>query len=136
MILVDARSNLALLSIVDGLVLEVLALGTEASRRIHALLEFIVLPAKHVVTVLAETSVVTVAEIEGLRAVGGPDALVIEGSGVPYDLVHQLGNADGVAGWAAASKTEEVGGTGGWVGNMSLVIGRIEVLAVPATVSS
>lgn len=136
MIFIHTRCDLALLSVVDGLVLEVLALGTEASRRIHTLLELIVLPAKDIVAVLTKASVVTVAEIEGLRAVGGPEALVVERSGIPDDLVHQLGNTDGVSRWAAASEAEEIGGTGGRVSNVRLVVRGIEVLPIPAAILS
>ena len=132
MLFVDTRSNLALLSVVDSLVLEILALGSHAVCRIHALLELVILPAENVVAVLSETGVITVAQIEGLGAVGGPEALVVEGSGVPDNLVHELGNADGVGRRAAASETEEVGGARGWVGYVGFMVGRVEILSIPA----
>lgn len=134
MLLVDARSNLARLGRVDDLVLEVLALGAHAVGGVHALLQLVILPAENVVAVLAEARVVAVAEVEGLRAVGGPEALVVEGRRVPDDFVHELWNADWVRGRAAAAEAEEVGGAAGRVGDVRLVIGRVEVLAVPAAV--
>lgn len=148
MCLVNSRGNLALLSSIDRLVFEILALGTHAVRCIHALLELIVLPAENVVAVLSEAGVVAVAEVERLRAVGGPEALVVEWGSVPDNFVHELRDADGVSRGAAATETEEVGGPGGRVGDVGFVVwnivsrqslvpgysftGGVEVFAVPA----
>jgi hypothetical protein len=80
---------------------------------IHSLLERVVFPAKDVVAVLAVTCVVAGAEVEWLRAVGGPVGLIVELAGVPDDLStisndfwistkgsiyleHDLGDGDGV----------------------------------------
>jgi hypothetical protein len=82
--------------------------------------------------VLAQAGVVTGAENEGLRAVGGPLRLVVELGGVPDDLVHELRDADRVRRRAVAAQAEEVGRARGGVRNVSLVVGRVQVLAVPA----
>jgi hypothetical protein len=130
-LLVHTRSNLALLSGINSLVLKILALRAHAVCRIHALLEFIILPAKNVVTVLSETGVITVAQIEGLGAVGRPKALVVERGSVPDDLVHELRNTNGVGGRAAASEAEEVRRARGRICHVSLMVRRVEVLPVP-----
>ena len=45
---------------------------------------------------------VTVAVEEWLRAVLGPDVAIVEGSRVPHDLVHELGDLDRVRRRASA----------------------------------
>lgn len=62
-------------------------------------------------------------------AIGGPHGLVGEGRDVPHELVHDLGELDGVsrgAGTAAVSAVSLA------VGDVALVVGAVEVLAVPA----
>lgn len=81
---------------------------------------------------LAVSGVVSRAQVEGLGSVLGPLRLVVELSGVPDHLVHQLGDADGVGRWARASETEEVRGAGRGVGDVVLVVGGVEVLSIPA----
>lgn len=72
--------------------------------------------------------VVAVAPVEGLAS-GGPVGLVVELAGVEHDLVHDLGDLDGVGGGAS---TAGLKGTGGRVGDVVLVVGRVGVLSVPA----
>lgn len=134
MVFLDGGLDVARLGGVDDLVLQVLALGTHAARSIHTLLELIILPAKDVISVLTVAGVVAVAEVEWLGSVRGPLALVVEGSGVPDNLVHELRNPDGVGGWAAASQAKEVGRAGSRVGNVRLVVWAVQVLSVPAAV--
>lgn len=64
----DPLLHAAGLGLGNVLVLHVLALGSEAVGGIHTLLELIALPAKDVIGVLTVASVVTVAEVERLRA--------------------------------------------------------------------
>jgi len=47
-------------------------------------------------------------------------------------LVHQLRNADGVSRRASTAERQEVGRATRGVGDVVLVVGGIEVLAVPA----
>jgi len=131
-ILLDNIPHAAGLGLVDCLRLHLLAAGTEAARRIHTLLKSITLPAKDVIGVLAVAGIVTVAEVEGLGAVGGPLLLVVEGGGVPDNLVHQLWDADRVASWAVASDVQERGGAASRVGDVALVVGAVKILSVPA----
>lgn len=63
-IVLDNVLDVALLSDINSLVLQVLAFSAHAVGGIHAFLELIILPAKHVVTMLAQSCVVTIAEIE------------------------------------------------------------------------
>lgn len=51
-----------------------------------------------------------------------------------YYLEHQLGNLDGVCGRAVAGG-EEGRGAGGGICDVILVVGAVEILAVPAAVS-
>jgi hypothetical protein len=71
----------------------------------------------------------------GIRTICGPVCFVVEWSRVPYYLVHQLWNADGVSGWAASSKAEEVGRTTCGISNVSFVVWAVKVLAIPAAMS-
>lgn len=77
-------------------------------------------------------SVIPVAEIERLRPIRRPLGLVVERRRVPDDLVHELRDAHGVRGRAVAAQREEVGRAGRRVGDVLAVVGRVEVLAVPA----
>jgi len=67
-VLLDLRLHAALLGRIDALRLHILALGSEAVGSIHAGLKIVSFPAKDVISMLAVTSVVSVAEVEGLRA--------------------------------------------------------------------
>lgn len=88
MFLLNHTLNRTLLRGPNILILHRLALRAHAIRRIHANLQLVALPAKHVVSVLPVPCVVAVAEVEGLRAVGGPEGLVVEGRRVPDYFVH------------------------------------------------
>jgi len=120
------------LGALDGL-LVILALQSFAvvigALGVHGALEGIALPAKEVVTVDTVPGVVTVAPPERLRAVGGPLGLVVELARVVHDLVHDLGDLDGMRGRAGATALEAARG---WVGNVRLVVGAVSVLAIPA----
>lgn len=104
------------------------AVLVEVAVLVHGLLERVTLPAEDVVAVGGRTSGVHGVN-EGVAA--GPCALVKEGGYVPHDLVHDLGKLDGVRGRAAT--TASGAGTGGVV-DVALVVGAVEVLAVPASV--
>ena len=65
---------------------------------------------------------------EGLLSITGP--VVGELLGLPHNLVHDLGDLDGVGGGAGAARLE---GAGRGVGNVALVVGAVEVDAVPAS---
>ena len=67
---------------------------------------------------------------EGLGAVGGPERLVGELGHVPHELVHDLGELDGVRSRAAAATVGTA--VAARVGDVGLVVGGVEVLAVPA----
>lgn len=69
---------------------------------------------------------------ERRAAVGGPHAAVGELGHVPHDLVHDLGELDGVAGGAGAA----AGGAAAAVGDVALVVVAVEVDAVPAAIHS
>lgn len=133
MVLLDNRLDAALLGLVNGLRLHVLALGAHAARCIHTLLESIALPPEDVISVLAIAGVIAIAEVEGLGAIRGPLSLVVERSGVPDNLVHELRNTDGVTGWAVASQAQESSRAIGRVGNVRPVIRAVKIFAVPAT---
>lgn len=79
------------------------------------------------------SSVITVAEVEGVAAVSGPISLVVERRRIPDNLEHELGDLDGVGRRASGAGREEVGGAGGGIGNMILMVGAVEVDAVPAS---
>jgi hypothetical protein len=89
---------------------------------IHDLLEGVVLPTKDVVTVVTEAKsngnvsagfsamitkgILLIAEApdEGLRAVLGPERLIIKLRSIPYCLVHELWNCNWVRGWTRAMR--------------------------------
>ena len=96
---------------------------------VHGLLEGIPLPAKQVIAVNTIAGVVTMAPVEGLRPVGGPLGLVIELARVIHDLVHDLGDLDGMGRRAGAAALK---GTRGRVRDVRLVVWAVDVLAVPA----
>lgn len=69
MVLVHSGLHAALLGVVDGLGLHILAFGTHAPGGIHTLLESITLPAENVVGMLAVSGVIAIAEVEWLGSV-------------------------------------------------------------------
>lgn len=79
-----------------------------AAGHVHGSLEGIVLPAENVVCVLAVPGVVPEAEVEGLRAVCGPQRLVVELSRVPHHLEHELRDVDGMCGRTGRRLANEV----------------------------
>jgi hypothetical protein len=120
------------LGAVDGLgVLLALegAAGVAGALGVHGLLEGVALPAEQVVAVDAHARLVAHAPEEGLAAVGRPVLLVVELPGVEHDLVHDLRDLDRVRSRARAARLE---GARGRVGDVRLVVGRVERLAVPA----
>lgn len=78
-------------------------------------------------------SVVAGGQVERLGSICGPLRLVVELSGVPDDLVHELRDSDGVGGRARTSQAQEVGRAGRRVGDVVLVVGAVQVLAIPAS---
>lgn len=86
-IFLDTVRGQALVTRVGLLGLQATAAGTHAALSIvHGLLERVLFPSEHIVAVLAVPGVVSHAEVEGLRAVGGPFSFVVELAGVPDDL--------------------------------------------------
>ena len=133
LVLVHGLVDQAPLCRVDGLSLQARAPSTHAARSVHGALERVALPSENVVGVLAESGVVSRAEVEGLGPVLGPQRAVVELSGVPDDLVHELWDPDGVRRRAAAAEAQEVGRARRRVGHVVLVVRSVQVLSVPAT---
>ena len=77
---------------------------------------------------VAVSDTITERPDEGL-SISGPVGLVVEWLGVPDDLVEELRSGDRVGGWALAVGLE---GAGLGVGHVAHVVGRIQVLAIPA----
>lgn len=100
-IVFDDVLDITLLSSINSLILEVLALSTHAVGGIHALLELVILPSKDVVTVLTESCIVTIAEVEWVGFASLP--LRVEGRCIPDNLVHKLRDADGMRGRAVST---------------------------------
>lgn len=131
------------------------AVRVEVAAVVHGLLERVALPPEHVVSVGGGASVqgktATLvyrqdksllgkrghspevhAVDKRLAAVRGPGALVREHAHVPHELVHDLRQLDGV-------RRRALGGAAGRarraaVVDVALVVGAVEVLAVPAAV--
>jgi hypothetical protein len=129
-VLVDEILDSALVHGVNGLRLERTAVlaSVEHARGVHSALERISLPAEEVIGVCSESLLVTVAQDEGVAAIRGPH--VGELGGIPQSLIRDLGNTDGVGCGARAGVLERVADG---VVHVSLVVGRIEVLAIPAS---
>lgn len=133
-VLVDGPLDAALGAGGNVLGLEGGALGAHAARRVHGLLQGVALPAKDVVGVLPEPRVVARAEVEGLRAVRRPVVGVVERRRVPDHLVHELRDAHRVRRRAVPAQAEEGRRTARRVRHVRLVVGAVQVLAVPASV--
>jgi hypothetical protein len=99
---------------------------------IEGTLESIAFPTEDVVTMLAKPGCITHRIDEGLSTLG-PDVLVVELARVPHDFVHQLREPDGVAGGAGAGRLEA---TAARVCDVALVVGAVDVLAIPASTSN
>jgi len=69
------------------------------------------------------------------RTILGPVSLVVELAGIPNNFQHKLRDLDGMGRWAitAGAGSSESGGSVLGVGDVRLVVGAVEVLAVPAT---
>lgn len=109
------------------------ALGLEAVAqqrgRVHGALERVALPAEDVVGVGAVAGAVLVAPDERLRPVLGPEVAVVERPRVPHGLERHVWHADRVRGRAGPVRHEAAPAR---VVHVVLVVGRVEVLAVPA----
>lgn len=97
MILLHNRLNSTLLRIVNLQLLQTSTASTHTPRSIHRLLQTIILPPKDIISMLSQASWITGAENERLRAIRGPLGLVVEASGVPDNLEHELWDADWVS---------------------------------------
>ena len=129
-VLLDRRSNAALVRLSDGLGLEAVA---KKRLRVHGALESIALPGKEVIGVgaVALVAVHGLAEAPDKRlgAIRGPHGLVVEGTGIPHGLERQLGHADGMRGRAGTGSDEPSAAA---VVHVVLVVGAVEVFTVPA----
>lgn len=127
------------------------AVVVEVAPVVHGLLQTVALPSEDVITVCCGTAgkgekgKVSKSENhnsgflhlpkvhavdEGLGAVGGPHGLVGVDGDVPHELVHDLGELDGVGRGARAAT---VGTVTLAVGDVGLVVRRVKVLAIPAS---
>jgi hypothetical protein len=79
---------------------------------------------------LTVAGVVAGGKIERVGLSLGPEA--VELGGVPHNLVHQLRDSDGMSGGTVASKTQEGSWAADGVGDVVLVVGTVEILAIPA----
>jgi len=128
------------------------AVLVEIAAVVHGLLERLILPTENVIAVCRGTaagrdqytkssSTTRVmrrlpnvhAVDEGLGAILGPLGLVGESRDVPHKLIHNLGKLDGVSRRAPAATGSTVSLS---VGDVALVVGAVEVLAIPTTVDS
>jgi len=126
-VLADKVLNLALVGDRHILLGDSTAAIVEALRLIHGLLERIALPAEHVISVSTKATSTLEAPHKWVRT-RSPQA--VELGGVPYSLVDDLWHANGVGGraWASIGETKSANG----IVHVRLVIGAIEVLAIPA----
>lgn len=97
---------------------------------IHGLLERVILPAENVIGMVREPGGVATRPDERLVAVGEVGRVdVVERSRIPDRLEQNLRQTNGVRGGARAAGLE---GAALGVGDVVLVVGGVEVLAVPA----
>lgn len=97
---------------------------------VHGALESIALPAEQVVAVDTVARVVSHGPVEGLGAVLGPIRKVVELASVEHDLIHDLRDLNRVRRRACAAHLERACR----VGDVRLVVWRVQVLAVPAAI--
>jgi hypothetical protein len=90
---------------------------------IHRPLESIALPAEDVISVDTIPDIIAEGPDKWLRAIRGPQALVVERRGIPVRLVEDLWDRDWMARWTCVAD---------WVGDVALVVGTVQVGAVPA----
>ena len=131
-ILPNQRLHTTLLRSINTLRLHPRTTGPHTPARIHALLQRISLPPEYVIRVLAQAGMISRRQDKRLRPISRPLSLVVKLDSIPYDLVHELGDAHGVGRRTVSAQGEEGGGAGGRVGDVVLVVGRVVVLAVPA----
>jgi hypothetical protein len=105
--------------------------GLEHAWGIHSALERVALPAEEVIGMRAVALLVTIAQEERVRTVLGPHG--VELSCIPQSLVGYLRHAYGVRGRAWAGRLECLFHR---AIHMRLMVGAIEVLAVPASSKS
>jgi len=104
--------------------------GRDIRMTIHGLLEGIIFPAKDVIRMVREARRVATRPDEGLISISevrGVD--VVERARVPDGLQQDLRQTHGVRGGARTARLE---GSGLRVSDVVLVVGRVQVLAVPA----
>jgi len=130
-ILLHLALDRALIHIRHALALERLPIlaRVKHARRVHRALERIALPPKHVIRMRAIAEMVAIAEDKGVRPVRRPH--VVEAGRVPERLEGELGHAHRVGRRAGAGGRE---GFLDGVVHVRLVVGGVEVLAVPAAV--
>jgi len=97
---------------------------------IHELLERVVFPSKDVVAVVTEAEIIAKTPDKGLRAILGPETLIIELCSVPYCFVHELWHSNWVRVWTRAVRLK---GAISRVRHVAHVVLRVQVLAVPAS---
>ncbi len=125
-LLVDGTLDRALVGLCHSLGLDTVA---EQRSRVHGTLKGISSPAEQVISVGTIALAIIIAPHERLRAVGGPKRLVVEHGRVPHGLKGDLRHPYRVRGRASTggNKSSPAG-----VVHMILVIGTVQVLAVPA----
>lgn len=130
-VLINSTLDSALVHSRHGLALKWPAILTrlEHAARIHCLLQRVVFPAEEVVSMRAVSLVVIVAEEKGIRPILGPHLVKLRR--VPERLIRDLRHADGMRLGARPSRCK---GFLGCVVHVILVVGRVDVLAVPASV--
>lgn len=96
---------------------------------IHRLLQTVVLPAEHIISVASVAGRVARGPHERLPAVGEVRRVAVERARVPHSLEQDLREPHGVRRRAGAAGLE---GARLRVRDVVLVVGRVEVLAVPA----
>ena len=104
------------------------AAGVEALGLVHSALKCVTLPAEHVVGVSTKSASTLEAPYEG---VGARSPQAVELGRIPNSLVDYLWHANRVGCWAWASVDEASSRDS--VVHMRLMVGAIEVLAIPAS---
>lgn len=117
----------ALVPLLDGLTPQSVTLEPVAVL-VHSPLQEVPLPPKHVVAVRTIARSIAIAPNKRLRPVRWPVGLVVEGRRVPYDLVEELRNLDGMRRGTGTATLESAAR----ICDMAVVVGAVEVDAVPA----
>jgi hypothetical protein len=132
MVLIDLSLHSTRLGSINRLCLEGCAFGTHATRGIHSLLERSSLPSENVISVLAQSSRVALAEDERLASVRWPVGSLVKWCSIPDNLQHDLWNSNRVGRWASSSQAKEVWRSSGRIRNMVLMIWGVKIYTVPA----